>query len=252
MDPTELWRQWYDAGLRMWSSLSGDDRETYVDPFGVYRQWFENLQDTRKEMEEGPAGITDLHETWRRWAEAVTETWRRAAEIGTSMMGLAVPRWMEMAQEVQKQMLNGGNFPTDPLDFYTRLYNATSGPLSKMADDILKDESFLEYSRRFFDYYAVSNSIFRRASEEYFSNLQLPTSSDTTQMAGLIVALDDKVDRVEGVLEEFEDGYEELAGAVDDLKERLDRVEGRLDQLDRLENKLDQLLAAQDATTGGQ
>jgi hypothetical protein len=181
--------------------------------------------------------------------EATAETWRRAAEIWTSMMGLAAPRWMEMMQEVQKQMLSGGNFPADPLDFYTRLYNATSGPLSKMAGDILEDESLLEYSRRLFEYYAVSNSIFRRASEEYFSNLELPTSSDMTQMAGLIVALDDKVDRVEEALEEVEDGYEELAtaGAIEALEKRLDRVESRLDQLDRLENKLDQLITKGEA-----
>lgn len=230
VDPMELWRQWYETGTKMWSNLSAGNGETYVDPYGIYRQWFENLENIRQQMEAGPT--TNPQEVWQQWMEATTETWRRAAEIGTSMTRLMVPRWIEMVTAVQKQMLDQSGLPADPLDFYTRLYNATSGPFMKLADDILRDEAFLEISKRSFDYYALLDSIFRRASEEYFGRLQLPTVSDVTQTAGLVVALDDKVDRVEGALEDFE--------------ERLDRVESRLDQLDRLESKLDQLLAARE------
>jgi hypothetical protein len=53
---------------------------------------------------------------------------------------------------------------------------------------------------------------------------------DTTQIAGLVVGLDDRVDRLEEMLEDFE--------------ERLDRVEEKLEGLDRIEDKLDRLLAA--------
>ncbi len=218
----------------------------------MYRRWLDNLQEASKQMNGDPAGFTNLYENWQQWAEATTETWRRAAEVGTRMAGMAVPRWIEMAEEIQKQMLGEGGIPTDPMDFYTRWYNATSGPLSKLADDILRDEAFLESSRRMIDYYSISDSIFRRASEGYFSNLQLPTSSDTDRIAELVVALDDRTDRIEEMLEEIEPGQEEpaTAGAVDNLEKRLERVESRLDQLDRVESKLDQLLAAQNATAG--
>lgn len=223
-----------------------------MEPFDLYRRWLDNLQEARKQMEEAPAGFTNLYENWQRWAEATTETWRRAAEVGTRIAGIAAPRWIEMAEEVQRQMLGEEGFPTDPMDFYTRWYNATSEPLSKLADDILRDEAFLESSRRMIDYYSISDSIFRRASEEYFSNLQLPTSSDTDQIAELVVTLDDRADRIEEMLEELEPGQEEpaTAGAVDNLEQRLERVESRLDQLDRVESKLDQLLAAQNNTAG--
>jgi hypothetical protein len=143
------------------------------------------------------------------------------------------PRWMEMAQEVQKQMLDPGNPPTDLLDFYTRWYNATSGPLSKLADDVLRDEAYLDFSRRLLDYYTVFDTVFRRLSEQYVSNLDLPTSSDVYRVAELVVALDDKVDRTEE--------------ASEDLEDRLGRIEERLDVLDRVESKLDQLLADRDA-----
>lgn len=221
VNPVELWRQWYDTVFRMWANPPGG------------------------RTEEGSDGTVNPYETWLRWTEATVETWRRAAETGTRITRLAAPRWTEMAEEVRKQMLDEGSFPADPLDFYTRWYNATSGPLTELSDDILRDEAFLEYSKRLFDFYTTFDGIFRRLSEEYFGNLQLPTSSDVERMAGLIVALDDKVDRVEETLEELEQGQGESATAADTFEERLDRLESRLDQLDRVESKLDQLLAAQ-------
>ncbi len=251
MDPVEIWRQWYDTTLGMWTNLLGD-KDTNADPYELYRRWLDSLRNAQQRMVgEEPATTADLYETWRQWTEATVETWRRAAEVGTRMTRLAAPRWAEMAQELQEQMLNQGNPPADPMDFYTRWYNATSGPLSKLADDTLRDEAFLESSKRLFDYYAIFDTAFRRAAEEYFGNLQLPTSSDTDRIAGLVVALDDKVDRAEETLEEeLEKGYKETAGAVEALEQRLERVEGRLDQLDRIESKLDRLLEAQDAADG--
>lgn len=64
------------------------------------------------------------------------------------------------------------------------------------------------------------------------------------------MALDDRTDRIEEMLEEIEPGQEDpaTAGAVDNVEKRLERVESRLDQLDRVESKLDQLLAAQNTT----
>jgi hypothetical protein len=251
-DPIELWRRWYDTTFGMWTNLLGGNEQAPTDPFVLYRQWLHSLQDARKPLEVDSTGTTNFYETWQQWTEATTETWRRAAETGTRMARLAAPRWAEVAEEVQKQMLDGGNLPADPMDFYTRWYNATSEPLSKLADDILRDEAFLESSKRLLDYYATFNAIFRRASEEYFSNLQLPTSPDMDRVAKLVVALDDRNDRVEEMIEELEHGYEKQSTATDALEERLERVESRLDQLDRVEEKLDRLLAAQNATAQDQ
>lgn len=247
-DPMELWRHWHDASFKAWSGLLGGDREAYVDPSGLYRQWLENLRSTQEKAQEAPAGTANTYDVWRWWTEALTEAWRRTGEAGTLMADLT-PRWVEMSAELQKQMLDGGNLPADPMDFYLRLYNATSGPLSEMATDILENETFLEDSRRLFTLYAAFYSAFRRVAEEYFSSIQLPTSSDVYRVAELVVALDDKVDRIEEAFEELEDGAEEpaTAEAVDALNRRLDAVEERLGQLDRVEDKLDQLLAVLNA-----
>jgi pyruvate/2-oxoglutarate dehydrogenase complex dihydrolipoamide acyltransferase (E2) component len=251
-DPMELWRRWHDANFKLWSDLLRGEKEDFVDPYGFYRQWFENVTSAQQKAEEAPAGTASPYEVWRWWTETMTGAWRRAAEVGAFMTGLT-PRWLEMAGDLWKQMLDGDNPPRDPMDFYLRLYNATSGPFSEIATDILENELFLEDSRRLVTYYAAFYNAFRRASEEYFSILQLPTSSDVYRVAELVVALDDKVDRIEETFEDFEYGYKELATteAVDALNQRLDQVEKRLDQLDRVESKLDQLLAAQNAAANG-
>ena len=225
-DPLKLWRRWYDAGLEAWANyLPEGDGGPRMDPFAPYRRLFEGLQ------EEDAAGPENLYETWLHWSQATFRTWQRAVETGAKFANLAAPHYVEAAGEIQKQMLNGEDgFPTDPLDFYKRLYNATSSPFAKLADDVLRNEDYLEISKRSLDYYSVLDGIFRRASEQFFGNLRLPTVSDTTQIAGLVVGLDDRADRLEEMLEDFE--------------ERLDRVEEKLEDLGRIEDKLDRLLAA--------
>lgn len=251
-DPTELVRHWHETNSRLWSNMLGGDKETYMDPFGLYRQWFGNLE----EIQKPPAGAANSQEIWRQWTEATTEAWRRVFGIGTVLSGLT-PHWVEMTEGVWKQMFEGGNPPTDPLDFYLRWYNATNVPLSKMIRDILEDESFLEDSRRFLENYATLEQVFQRASEEYFGYLQLSTRSDSSRVAGLVVGLDAKVDRMEEAFEEFEHGYATpaTAEAVEALEDRVKELEHKLDDdrsgLQRMESKLDQLLAALGTSTNG-
>jgi pyruvate/2-oxoglutarate dehydrogenase complex dihydrolipoamide acyltransferase (E2) component len=248
--PTDLWRQWYDANSRMWSSVMGGDKAAYMDPFGLYRQWFGNLE----EIQQQPSGAASSQEIWRQGTEAAVEAWHKSFGIGTALAGLA-PHWAEMAEGIWKQMFEGGKPPTDPIDFYLRWYNATNVPLSKMIRSILEDESFLKDSRRFLENFATLEQVFQRASEEYFGYLQLTTRSDSTRVAELVVGLDAKVDRMEEAFEEFEHGYATPASAVEALEERVKQLERKLDDnrsgLQRMEGKLDQLLAALGISTNG-
>ena len=252
MHPMELWRQWYETSSKMWSNMLGGDREAYMDPFGLYRQWFGSLEGAQKPSE----GAASSQEVWRQWTEATTDVWRRAFGFGTVLAGLA-PHWAQMSEEVRKQMFQGGNLPTDPLDFYLRLYNSTSGPLSKMIREILEDESFLEDSRRFLESYASFEKVFQDAAEEYFGYLQLSTRSDSSRVAALVVGLDAKVDRVEEAFEEFEHGYARPATAesVEALGSRMEEFEKKLEEnrsgIERVEDKLDQLLAALGTAANG-
>jgi len=270
MDPTDLWRQWYEASTRLWSDAARGAQGGYADPAGFYRQWFEGAREIQRmigaaspaAVDGTPGGVQDM---WQRWSEASTATWQKGAELGQNAVGL-LPRWTQMLEEARDNLLAGGNLPADPLQFATRWYNATSGPFSDFVGDVIEREEFLEPSSQFLQSYASFYKVFKRNSEEYLKSLQLPVRSDISRVAGLVINLEDKIDRIEEVLEDFEytpakpataDSIEALEGRIDGIERALERVrragrqnataesvqtlDGRLDQV---EGKLDRLLAA--------
>jgi polyhydroxyalkanoic acid synthase PhaR subunit len=233
MDPAELWRQWMESGSRMWSEGM---KERQADPLGLYGRWFEGMREMQERMvgavPEPVAGNPEVRDLWRRWFEMTQDSWRKSVEMGQSAMEL-LPRWVQMLDEARTNLLAGAVPPSDPLQLATQWYNATSGPFSDFVGDVIEREEFLEPSSRFLQSYASFYKVFKRNSEEYLKNLQLPVRSDITRIAGLVVNLEEKVDRIEEVLEDFEYGYAEPATSesVKNVENRLDRVEGKLDRL---------------------
>src|SRR5215212_4692617 len=235
MDPAELWRQWMESESKVWSEMAGA-KGRQVDPYGAYRRWFEGVREMQERMigavPEPVAGNPGVNDLWRRWFELSADSWRKSAEMGQSAIEL-LPRWMQMLDEARTNLLAGGAPPRDPLQLATQWYNATSGPFSDFVGDVIEREGFLEPSSRFLQSYASFYKVFKRNSEEYLKNLQLPVRSDITRIASLVVNLEEKVDRIEEVLEDFEYGYAEPATreSVKQLENRLDRVESKLDRL---------------------
>jgi polyhydroxyalkanoic acid synthase PhaR subunit len=237
VDPAELWRRWFETGTRAWTDIL--QGEGYSDPFGLYRQWFEGAEIVRRQMTGAPAangtesaGKADPRELWRRWFDASVESWEKSAELGGEMMNLT-PRYFEMLEQARTNLMNVGSFPKDPLEFAVHWYNATSGPFSEFIQDVIEREEFLEPASEWLQHYASFYKLFARRSEEYLKSLQVPVRSDITRVAGLVVALEDKVDRLEEAFEEFEYGYAKPATAEElgELEKRFDRVEGKLDRL---------------------
>ncbi len=250
MDPAELWSQWYETGSKMWSDIVSGSQESFVDPYGLYRQWFSGMEQARDRMMSASGmGVSgedlspmDPRNLWSKWFEASVEGWQKTAQLGTELMDVT-PRWMQALDQARDNLLAAESYPRDPLEFAVQWYNATSGPISEFVQDLIEREEVLAYSSRFLQNYASLYKVFRRNSEEYLSSLQLPVRSDITRVASLIVALEDKVDRLEEAFEEFEYGYAKPATAeeVEGLDRRISAIDGRID---RVEGKLDQLLAA--------
>jgi polyhydroxyalkanoic acid synthase PhaR subunit len=235
MDPAELWRRWIESGSKVWSEMASA-QGGQADPYGAYRRWFEGVREMQERMigavPEPVAGNLGANDLWRRWFELSADSWKKSAEMGQNVLEV-LPRWMQMLDEARTNLLAGSASPTDPLQIATQWYNATSGPFSDFVGDVIEREAFLEPSSRFLQSYASFYKVFKRNSEDYLKNLQLPVRSDITRIAGLVVNLEEKVDRIEEVLEDFEYGYAEPATteSVERLETRLDRVEGKLDRL---------------------
>ena len=275
MDPTDLWRQWYETSTKLWSEAARGVPGGYANPADFYRRWFESAREMQGRMIGGPSGAIEgapaMQDMMQRWSEASTATWQKGAELGQNAVDL-LPRWTQMLEEARNNLLAGGNLPADPLQFATRWYNATSGPFSDFVGDVIEREEFLEPSSQFLQSYAGFYKVFKRNSEEYLKSLQLPVRSDITRVAGLVINLEDKIDRIEEVLEDFEytpakpataDSIEALGGRIEGIEGTLERLtrsgaqaasaqsvrtlDGRLDQV---EDKLDRLLAALENQNG--
>jgi polyhydroxyalkanoic acid synthase PhaR subunit len=237
MDPTDLWRQWYETSTKLWSDAArGAQGGQMMDPAGFYRQWFDSARDMHQRMvgaaPQAVAGNPGVQDMMQRWSEASTATWQKSTELGQNALDL-LPRWTQMLEEARDNLLVGGNLPADPLQFATQWYNATSGPFSDFIGDVIEREEFLEPSSQFLQSYASFYKVFKHNSEEYLKSLQLPVRSDITRVAGLVINLEDKVDRIEEVLEDFEytPAKPATADSVEALEGRLGRVEGKLDRL---------------------
>ncbi len=280
-NPAELWRQWFETGTRMWSGALGAGQGNRMDPYGLYRQWFNSLEDFQEMLFDGgfrspaaalrdgsgsapvvdpsaaaqnPAAATqpavdavkgqavEAQNLWKQWFEATQDSWQKAAGLGREAVEL-VPRWVAMWDQIRNNFLSAEGYPTDPLQFATRWYNATNGPFSDFIGDLIEREEMLDTSSHLLQSYASYYKVFRHNSEEYLKSLQIPVRSDVTRVAGLVVALEDKVDRLEEAFEDFEYGYAEPATAesVGNVENRLANLESRLEGV---EGKIDQLLAA--------
>ena len=258
-DPVKLWGQWYENTSRVWTdAMKNAQGGAYADPYGLYRQWVSAVSPTRAIGQNGngagaisPGSMPgmggmpqmdqkSIQENTQRWLAMTAETYRKGAEVSKGLLELG-PRWLRMLEEVRENILNGEALPTDPLSFGVRWYNATSEPLSSFVGELLESDEFLEGSSRFFENYATLYKVFSKNAEEYLHTVQLPTRSDMSRVAGLVVALEDKVDSVDEALEDVvdgfaaglasEDGLGAVEGRVGNVEERLDRVEGKLDKL---------------------
>ncbi|MDQ3842111.1 MAG: hypothetical protein M3262_06105, partial [Actinomycetota bacterium] len=134
-DPTEVWRQWYEAGSKMWSNMLGSAGENYLDPYGLYRQWFSGLENLQKQMfgsagrlpaatgtnnpaslvnpdaAQNPAAaanpvadaakgqVVEAQNLWKQWFDAVNESWQKAGALGNAAIDLA-PRWVAMLDQI--------------------------------------------------------------------------------------------------------------------------------------------------------
>ncbi len=261
VDPTALWEQWYGTASKMWKTVLDGEKETYVDPFGLYRSWLKGVEDAQEQIKAVPLNMMDPKELWKQWFEATTDAWRQAAGRGADPLGLTT-QWLEMMEEARARLMAGGNLPADPFTFFKEWYDATSETWAKVVGDVIGTEQFMKAGSQFLETYTSFYRTMRRANEEYFRNLQLPTRSDVARVAELVVGLEDKIDQMEDVFEDFENRNSRIAtsDAVEGLKGRLEQVETKLEaipvalqklatiegleaRLDRVESKLDKLLS---------
>ncbi len=264
VDPIEMWKQWSDTSTKMWTNLLNGGKEKYVDPYGLYRLWFKSINEAQEQFKPASMGMVDPKDVWKRWFETSTDIWGNLAQGGIDPVGLTT-RWLEVMEATREKIMTTVPVPTDPFNFFKEWYDATSDTWSDAVGDLIGTDQFLEASSQFLERYTSFTMLMRRVNEEFFHGLQLPTRTDVARVAELVIALEDKVDKIEDEFEAFEEVYPRLATmeGVDSIMGRLNQLESKLSKLpavlekvdavnglekrlDRVEHKLDTLLVALD------
>lgn len=240
MNPMDFWGQWSETSAKMWPKMPDGGGGTFIDPYGLYQLWLKSMEAAEEQVKKSSQGEIDPKEAWNQWYDATTGAWAKAAEQGGDPLGITA-RWLEMMEENRAKILAGGTIPADPFTFFKQWYDASSETWSKVVGDIIGDKKFVENASQFMESYTSYYMVTRRANEEYFRNLQLPTRSDLARVAEMIVALEEKVDRVDEMFDDIEDGSSQLVtrDSLRDLEVRLGRVEKKLDALSPVLEKLE-------------
>jgi len=240
----ELWRQWNETTSKMWSTILERGQEASIDPYGLYQLWLKNIADAQEQLKADPFSIMNPLEVWKQWFDATTEVWNRSAEKSNDSLELTT-QWLKIVEETRDKLLSGEIRSADPFTFFKQWYDATSETWSQVVGDVISSERFMEANRKFIETYTSAVRISQSVNEEALKNLQIPTRSDIARVAELVVSLEEKVDTVEDVLEDFAGSSAKMATseAVEGLAGRLERVESKLNALDTLPVALEKIEA---------
>jgi hypothetical protein len=168
-------------------------------------------------QESDKSSFADPAAMWKQWQEA----WGTYYESSAKM-------WSNMLDESKQAATSGQFVPPDPFSFLQQWYDAASKSWAQAGGNAMSREQFMKAAGEFLEHYARFFSTLRHMNEEYLKNFQLPTRTDLSGIAELVVALEEKVDQVDDSVED------ELAA----LHKRLEGIESKMD---RLLDKLDQL-----------
>jgi polyhydroxyalkanoic acid synthase PhaR subunit len=179
--------------------------------------------------------LFDPREAWKLWLDTTMEIWREAANTGSDPLGV-IASWIKVMENIQEKMHSGEPLSIDPFILFNEWYNIISKPWSRMAEDIIGSEQFLEFTGHFLESHSNLISAFRRASEAYFKTLRLPTLSDVAHVAELIVGLEEKIDHIEDAIEgvKVQAASQPLSASapttIAGLEQRLNLIESKLDR----------------------
>ncbi len=260
-DPIELWKRWNETTSKAWLNSLQNSVEATTNSYSWYRSWVQNVDESvnkaQKPLNVNPFQMMNPGNAWKTWFDSTMEIWRKAVETGGDPLGLT-RQWLTMMEEAQAKLVADTPLQIDPFTLFKEWYDSISDSWSKAVEETISSKQFLESTRPLMESYASISLAFRRANEEYFKRLQLPTTTDIANVAQLVINLEEKFDKAEDVLESLEDSYTNIATveSVALLQQQLDQVATKetvssLEQrLYQVEEKLDKVLAALEKLDG--
>jgi polyhydroxyalkanoic acid synthase PhaR subunit len=170
-------------------------------------------------QESDTSSFADPAAMWKQWQDAWGTYYESSAKLWSNM--LEESRQAATDAMAASAATNEQFVPPDPFSFLQQWYESASKSWEQVGGNAMSREQFMKAAGEFLEHYARFFTTLRHMNEEYLKNFQLPTRSDVSGIAELVVELEEKVDQVDDAVEN------EVAA----LHKRLERIESKLDQV---------------------
>ncbi len=234
MNPLEFWSQWNEITTRMWANAVQNGKTAQMDSSGFDSSWIKIANTVLEHVKNDAQTLLDPQEAWKLWFDTTMNIWRSAVNMGGDPLGM-IAASVKVMENVQEEVRPGASLSVDPLTMFCDWCNAMNKPWSRMIENIIPSEQFFAFTGPFLESHSHLISAFRQASEAYVRALHMPTHSDITRIAELVVNLEEKVDTIGDTIEHVKEVQAALDAAtmakITDLEQRLNQIEIKLDTL---------------------
>ena len=111
--------------------------------------------------------------------------------------------------------------PFDPFNMWKTFYEQTDANWTGAIQDMLKKESFSEGMGETLNQYLQAQKLMNETTEAYLKSVNLPTRSEVSDVASLVINLESKLDALEDGLEEE---INQIKIAVSTLDRKIDKL----------------------------
>lgn len=119
----------------------------------------------------------------------------------------------------------------DPFMVWKDLYDKTEENVTQVLHETLKTEAFSEWLGQVQSGYLQYQQFVQKTTDEYLKQMNMPTRDEISNIASLIINVEEKVDTLEEKIEDERLNVE--------LSNEMSKIKGNISKLDK---KLDQIL----------
>lgn len=122
----------------------------------------------------------------------------------------------------------------DPFALWKQMYDKAEEQWSQTIDEAMHKEEFSKWMGQCLNGYLQYQNLARQSAEKYLEQANMPSRQDISNIASLVVHVEEKIDKLEQVIEEDIIDFlkqADWAKEVKNLKEDIAKMSKRLDQL---------------------
>lgn len=128
----------------------------------------------------------------------------------------------------------------DPFTLWKSIYEKTEANLNETIHETLQKEAFSEYLGQVQSSYLQYQQFIQNSTDNYLKQINMPTREEISNIASLIIHVEEKVDNIEQKLED-EPLTNPSASEINKLKTSISKLDKKMDQLIKALNKVPEI-----------